>query len=154
MSVTSFKDALDKKNGKQCPICNDKYHQGKCKRGDLVFRIDNLLKANSLIPQLMSANKEAYEHAGGFQRMLKKVDESHILLMDILDGKGPLGAIIKKEYLTELDKWAVGNVPINQDTSEEQLPLFSPESLMLEEKKISDSTRQPSGENSQQNSLQ
>lgn len=142
MSITSLKDALEKRN-RQCPTCNEKHDpKGKCKRGDLVFRIENLIKANSLIPQLMNAAKEATETAASFQKIVKQADEAHSILMKVLSDKGPLGELICKEYLEELDKWVKEST--SQDTSEKTNP-SSQENSMSQEMPISDSTNPPNG---------
>lgn len=153
MSVTNIKQALDKKQQARmgCRICNER-HDGKCKRGDLIFRIENLLKANSLIPQLMGSNKEAVDHAVHLQSIVKKFDEAHTMLMEVFSNHGEVGEKIKNEYMGRLEEWAKKH--LNRDTSEEeQLELFGQENSTSEEKQIRDFTKQPSGSGSENDSL-
>jgi len=156
MSVTSLKEALENR-GVKCAICNEKHNvQGKCKRGDLVFRIENLLKANSLIPQLMNANKEAVSIADGLQAMAGRFDQAHTALMEILKSHGEVGATIEKAYLQRMDEICAPKEPTNLDTSaqEEQLELpLIPELSTQHETETKLFTKQPSGLNSEDASL-
>ena len=124
MEVTNIKELFDKKNKVKCAICNESHMSEKCARGDLVFRIQNLVRANAMIPQLMGSNKEAVEMAQGLQGILKKADEAHTILMQILSTHGDVGDQIKNEYMGKLETWA--NPIIDLGTTE-QLELFSQE---------------------------
>lgn len=148
MSVTNIEEARAKKEG--CAICNQIHAKsGKCKRGDLVKKIQNLVRANALIPQLMGSNKEAVEIAeklqkqvDGLQEMAKRFDEAHKILMDVLTGHGEIGEEIKKKYLGELDIWVVQHT--SPDTSE-TAETSNQENSTLQEMPIKNYTKQQNG---------
>jgi hypothetical protein len=155
MSNTVLVDLLNKKEGKPCNICSE-IHLPKfqCRHQALVSKIVKLMEANSMIPSILHANKEATTLASGFQHLLKKADEAHSILMSVLDSHGEEGFKIKEEYLERLNKWAEKDrtdqkdqEPTNPDTSE-QLSLFNHEHLTPEESKTKSSTGLSSGGNS------
>lgn len=143
--ILSMKDALARKNG-PCPVCGHMHAiQTQCAREALAQRISKLMEANSLIPGLLSQNKEVTELAENFRMMLVKVDDTHTILMQILSTYGNTGKEIEQKYMEALDAWAPkAKEPINQDTCDQQ-SLFSQEFLTPQEKKISDSTERVIG---------
>jgi len=103
-----------------CPICGQHHPpQNRCQFEHLSKRVTLLLEANQIIPSLMQANKEAVTTAKQFQILLKKADEAHTVLMEVLAERGEIGEEIKNEYLWRLDNWA--KETLNQNT--EQLSL-------------------------------
>lgn len=100
-------------------MCNEAHPvQNRCRSEALLHKVVKLMEANALIPQILQHNKEATETAMYFQDLLKKADQAHTVLMEILARNGEIGEKIKNEYLEELDKWA--KVHIDQDTEEFQ----------------------------------
>lgn len=144
-------DLMDRK-GKPCGICNEMHiPQNRCRFDALARKIQKLMEANALIPQILQHNKEATELAKHFQGLLKQADGAHTILMGILeDPKYADGQAIKERYLEELNKWAASKLT-SQDT-EEQLPLFSQENSTPSEKSDKPSTTMESGEPSPQDS--
>lgn len=124
MGVSSFEEALERKKGLACIMCEE-HHPSltKCNRSALLTKISKLMMANSGIPDLLSQKKEAVEIAQGFQGMLKKADEAHTILMQILSGYGDTGKEISKRYLEGLNIWVQDKEPTKQDTCG-QLNLF------------------------------
>lgn len=150
--VTDIKKAMDKKKKADgCKICCEVHPKsGKCNRKHLIFRIENLIRANALVPGLAGSNKTAVSVAmelekqvRGLQGMAKLFDESHTMLMEILKNHGEIGEQIKNQYLEKIDTWAKAR--ISPDTSGEQGELFNQENSTQPETEISDSTKQPSG---------
>ena len=144
---------LDRKKGGACQICGTPHSiQNRCASADLIRVVTKLREANSFIPQILQANKEATELATHFQDLLKIADKAHIFLMETLTKHGDIGEQIKNEYLGELDSWTKQKVEsTNQDTSE-QLPLFNQESSTPSETSDKLSTTTESGEISPKNS--
>ena len=144
MTVTNLKDALARKGG-VCQICNHAHSlQQPCSREAMAHKITKLMEANSMIPGLLQHNKQATEIAEHFRGMLKRADEAHTMLMDILAGHGEIGIKIRDEYMERLNKWAEAELT-SQDTSDNQLSLFSQEQSTSNGTEIKNSTRQPSG---------
>jgi hypothetical protein len=83
----------------------------------MVKRIRQLLEANSWIPQLIKANKEAVDAATGLQQLLKLADSMQTILSLTLQEYGEVGVEIHKKYLSRVDDWAKEYT--NQDTSEQ-----------------------------------
>ncbi len=137
-TVTSMQDLLDRKNGSPCPLCSVIHRpQVQCTREHLASKITKLLEANAMIPGLLQHNKEATQIASGLQHIVKKADEAHNILMEVLSNHGEIGETIQREYMERLDKWAA-NVPSNPDTTVQgelfsQEPSTSPETETLRE---------------------
>ena len=101
-----------------CGVCNEMHvPQNRCSYEALVRKITKLSEANSLIPSILSANKEAVNTATQFQAMLKQADKSNDILMEILASHGTIGEQIKNEYLGKVDEWA--SKYFSQDTKEQ-----------------------------------
>ena len=101
-----------------CGVCNEMHvPQNRCSYETLVRKITKLSEANSLIPSILSANKEAVNTATQFQAMLKQADKSNDILMEILASHGAVGEQIKNEYLGKVDEWA--SKYFSQDTKEQ-----------------------------------
>lgn len=146
----NVRSILERKQGGPCAICNEAHPiQNRCRYEALAAKITKLTEANSFIPQILQANKEATSLAIHYQGLLKKADEAHAILMEILEKHGETGEQIKLEYLERLDKWA--SKSINQDT-QEQLNLFSPGDLTPNEKSDKPSIILESGGSSPKNS--
>lgn len=111
---------------KPCGLCAELHVPAvKCNFRALATRVTKLLEANALIPQILTAQKEATVTAQYFQQILKKADQSHTILLEVLAEYEYTGEEIKNKYLERLDEWAKGNLSL--DTSEQQ-DLFSQES--------------------------
>lgn len=155
MSGTILTNLLDRKNGGACSVCGYTHNiQTQCSREAMAFRISKLLEANQIIPSLLQANKEATVLAGGYKMLLKKADEAHAILMNILETHGDTGAKIREEYLGALNSWAeTKEESTSQGTSDnqpEQLSLFSQENSISPETVTNHFTKQPSGLSSEQ----
>lgn len=143
MSGTILTGLLDRKNGAPCPVCGVIHMiTNPCGRPEMTARIQKLLEATAMIPAILQANKEATTLAEGFRHIVKKADEAHGLLIDVLNGHGDIGKQILQEYLERLDTWAKEETkePTSQDTSD-QPALFDQEHLTPNAIKISDSTK-------------
>lgn len=135
---------------KHCQLCTELHVPStKCRFQALASRITKLLEANSMIPSILQAHKESVTIAQHFQILLKKADQAHAILEEVLKEYEYTGEEIKTKYLGRLDEWAKGN--LNLDTSE-QLPLFSPASSIPSENEDRPSTMTASGEASPQGS--
>lgn len=130
MSGTILTGLLDRKNGSPCAVCGEMHHiQDPCRRQAMASKITKLMEANSMIPGLLQHNKEATILAQQYREILKRVDESHGVLLEVFDSHGEIGKKMKEEYLEKLDKWvAADNEPTSQNTLDQQ-ELFSPEVL-------------------------
>lgn len=90
-----------------CTICSELHiPQNRCRHEALVKKISLLSEANSHIPAILQANKEAVDTATQFQNIIKQADMAHTLLLEILAEHGDVGEDIKTQYLTKLDKLA------------------------------------------------
>lgn len=140
---------LDRKKGGACQICGVPHPiQNRCKSEDLIRVVTKLREANSFIPQILAANKEATELAQHFQDLLKIADRAHTFLMETLAKYGETGEQIKNKYLGEIDSWAKAST--SQDTAE-QLPLI-PENSVQTETPTTNFTEKNPGRDSLKNS--
>lgn len=142
---------LDRKQGGPCQICNESHDiKTRCRFEAMARKIVRLTEANSYIPSILAANKEATTLAQHFQSLLKKADQAHTILMEILSlPEYPDGELIKARYLGELDKWAKES--ISQDT-QEQLELLAPENSTPPETPTTNCTSQGNGSDFPKNS--
>lgn len=91
---------------KPCNMCGTTHSmQSKCSHNDLMRRIQKLLEANSMIPSILQANKEAVETAKQFQILLKIADKSNEILQQILLSHGEVGEKIKEAYMSGVNEW-------------------------------------------------
>ncbi len=94
---------------------------------------------------MLTACEEVTTLAHGYRELLKKADEAHAILMQILAKHGATGEEIKKKYLEELSLWASQHTaPV---TCDKQLNLFGPTSIPSVGE-ISNSTKLRNGEDS------
>lgn len=145
--ATILTGLLDRKNGKVCEACNAVHAKmtDPCTREALANKIFRLVTANQAIPGLLETNRELSDICKNFQALLKKADEAHMILMDILSKHGNVGKMIEGEYIERLNAWApTGNVHTSQDTLENPNP-SSQENSTSSAKEISDSTKPPTG---------
>ena len=145
-TVTSAQEFLDRKKGFPCLACHF-VHPPKtpCSREEMAFRIKKLVEANEKIPELLKMNTEATELAMNFRLMLKKADEAHTILMELLKEHGEVGEEISIEYMKRVNAWAQGKERTSQDTSDLQPSLFSPELSTPNETPTNVSTKQGIG---------
>lgn len=143
MTIKSMKDFLARKNGAPCEACGVVHDIEKpCSREALAFRIMALMQANSGIPDLLNQKKEAVQIAKTFQGLLKRADEAHTILMQILSTHGEVGEKIRVQYLMELDSWAQAKEITDPATRDQmELPL-SQEPSTLNETETNDCTKQ------------
>lgn len=97
----------DRGNGTQtCHICAEIHSmQSKCSHNALTRRIGKLLQANSVIPSIMQANKQAVETARAFQGLLKVSDKAQEMLQEVLAEYGDIGKEISDKYLGKVNTW-------------------------------------------------
>ena len=89
-----------------CGVCNEMHvPQNRCSYEALVRKITKLSEANSLIPSILAANKEAVNTATQFQAMLKQADKANDILLEVLADHGEVGEKIKNEYLGQVIQW-------------------------------------------------
>lgn len=138
---------LQDRKGKPCHLCNEMHiPQNRCRFEALASKIVRLTEANSLIPGLLASNKEATDLAENFRELLKRADQAHSILMEVLAENGDLGLQIGNTYLERLNEWA--NQSTSQGTSEKIHP-SSPESSTPNESEAKPSTEETtSGESS------
>jgi hypothetical protein len=145
--MTNLITELASRKGKPCNICDEMHSsQNRCRYERLATKIVKLLEANSFIPQLIQHNKESTEIATHFQSLLKKADQAHTILMEVLSRHGDMGEKIKIEYLEKLNTWA--DQHSSQDTLDQRGP-SSPENSTPSETNDKPSINQESGESSQ-----
>ena len=96
----------------------DARSQNRCSYEALVRKITKLSEANSLIPSILAANKEAVNTATQFQAMLKQADKANDILLEVLADHGEVGEKIKNEYLGQVNQWVSEH--FSQDTKESQ----------------------------------
>jgi len=103
-----------------CPVCAEKHiPQNRCRYEALVSVNTRLREANSMIPAILNANKQAVQTAEQFRFMLKKADEANAILQTILAKHGDIGKTIQTEYFEELETWASKHT--SQDTAASSL---------------------------------
>lgn len=149
-------DLLDRKKGGSCKLCGHIHDvKQKCNFQHLASIILKLREANSFIPQILQANKEAVDTAKQFQEIIRDADHAHTILMEILSlPEYPDGELIKQRYLEELDRWAKRRAKekSTDQGTQEQLELSIPEDSTQSETPTTSSTSPESGSDSQKSS--
>lgn len=109
-----------------CHLCMEVHvPQNKCKFDVLAKRVNQLLLANQVIPQLMANVKEAATTAAYFQNLLKQADKAHEILMNILSRHGDIGKTIEQQYLEGLNLWAAATMNQEAEKPQEELSTSS-----------------------------